>query len=85
MYQNLSIYYTFTLHQKVSKSLQLSTMLPGVFVNVRYKCEYVHLFLHMTALHTVTYAQHFFQYFQILACATAYRTICNPLLSSAIY
>jgi hypothetical protein len=60
MYQNLSIYYTFTLHQKVSKSLQLSTMLPGVFVNVRYKCEYVHLFLHMTALHTVTYAQHFF-------------------------
>ena len=44
-------------------------MLPGVFVNVRYKCEYVHLFLHMTALHTVTYAQYFFRVLH--ACARA--------------
>jgi hypothetical protein len=51
-----------------------STMLPGVIVNVRYKCGYVHLFPHMTALHTVSYAQHFSQYFLIFACATVYLT-----------
>ncbi len=62
MYQNLytlSIYLASKMYQGLSN---FSTMLPGVFVNVRYKCGYVHLFPHMTALHTVSYAQHFYFY-----------------------
>ena len=64
MYQNLytlSIYLASKMYQGLSN---FSTMLPGVFVNVRYKCGYVHLFPHMTALHTVSYARHFTNIFK---------------------